>query len=110
MADHALLTDGDLNNLLKQTNSSSPKIRAALKEIKGIGGLGIDIFCDTAQGVWPCLAPFVDPRSQKTAGQLGLGSVDELWEAVDKDAVQMCRLSAALTTVRLGKKVDEFAE
>lgn len=100
--------DGDLNNILKHTDSSPAKIRASLKEIKGVGGVGLDIFCDTAQGVWPCLAPFIDPRSLKVADQLGLGSVEELWREVDQDPMMMCKLATALTTVRLDKKVGEF--
>ncbi len=106
---HTLSADGDLNNVLKKTDSSPKQIRAALKEIKGIGEVGLDIFCDTAQAVWPCLAPFIDPRSLKTAQQLGLGSVEELWQEVDKDAVTMCKLATALTTIRLDKKTSEFS-
>jgi hypothetical protein len=99
---------GDLNNLVKQNNWEPAKIREALKEIKGLGDVGVDIFFDTAQGVWPCLAPFVDPRSLKTAEQLGLGAVEELWHDVGEDPMEMCRLSTALTTVRLEKKEKEF--
>jgi hypothetical protein len=80
-----------------------------LKEVKGIGGVGLDIFCDTAQGVWSCLAPFLDPRSLKTAEQLGLGGVDDLWNEVGKDPMGMCKLASALTTVRLDNKMKEFA-
>lgn len=102
-------TDSDLNNLLKRASSAPSKIRTLLKEIKGLGNVGIDIFFDTAQGVWPCLAPFIDPRSLKTAEQIGLGSdVDSMWQDVGKDAVEMCKLSSALTTVRLEKKEKEF--
>jgi hypothetical protein len=109
-ADRLPCADGDLNNILKQTDSSPTKIRAALQEIKGIGNVGLDIFCDTAQGAWPDLAPFIDPRSLETAGQLGLGGVEELWRAVDKDPTQMCKLALALSKVRLDNKVDEFTE
>lgn len=80
-----------------------------IKGIKGIGNVGVDIFFDTAQAVWPALAPFIDPRSLKTAEQCGIGSdVGRLWEEVGKDATQMCRLSSALTTIRLEKKEQEF--
>ena len=81
-----------------------------MKEIKGIGEVGLDIFCDSAQGVWPCLAPFIDLRSQQTVKQLGLGSVEKLWQEVGEDPMQMCKLASALTTVRLEKKVDEFTK
>lgn len=100
--------DGDLNNVLVHTKKDRAQIRAALKEIKGLGDVGVDIFFDTVQGVWPCVAPFVDPRSLKTAQQLGLGSVDDLWREVGEDPMEMCRLSSALTTVRLDKREKEF--
>ncbi|KAI1084675.1 hypothetical protein F5B20DRAFT_575996 [Whalleya microplaca] len=101
--------DGDLNNLVTAADTSPPKIRAALKEIKGLGDVGVDIFFDTAQGVWPCLAPFIDPRNRKTAEAIGIGSdIDKLWKEVGEDPAEMCKLAGALTTVRLEKKEGEF--
>jgi len=84
-------------------------IRKALKEIKGLGDVGVDIFMDTAQHVWDCLAPFVDPRSAKTADAVGVGSdVQALWRAVGEDPAHMCKLAGALTNVRLNKLEGEF--
>ena len=101
--------DNDLNNLLERAGSSPPNVRRLLQEIKGIGRVGTDIFFDSVQGIWPSLAPFIDPRSLETAKICGLGSdVDALWNAVGKDAVKMCELSSALTMVRLEKKEKEF--
>lgn len=92
--------DGDLNNLLKRANSSAAKVRSLLQEIKGIGRVGTDIFCDAAQAAWPCLAPFIDPRSMQTAEHCGIGSdVEGIWHAVGKDPVEMCKLSSALTMI-----------
>ena len=86
------------------------QIRKFIKEIKGIGNVGVDIFCDTAQGIWPCLAPFIDPRSMKTAKQCGIGDdVRAIWETVGEDSENMCRLATALTKVRLEKKEKEFS-
>lgn len=69
----------------------------------------MDVFFDTAQAAWPCLAPFVDPRSTKTAAEIGIGGdVDKLWDAVGKDPVGMCKLAGALTLVRLEKREEEF--
>ena len=95
--------------MIKRADSSPSKIRDMIKGIKGIGNVGTDIFFDTAQGVWPCLAPFIDPRKLKTAEQCGLGNnVDQMWQDVGKDAVKMCKLASALTTIRLEKKEKEF--
>lgn len=101
--------EGDLNNLIKRADSSPSKVREMIKGIKGIGNVGTDIFFDTAQAVWPSLAPFIDPRSLKTAVQCGIGDdVDRLWQEVGKDPVEMCKLASALTTIRLEKKDSEF--
>lgn len=109
--------DGDLNNLLKAAKNDAGKdagkvhggVRERIREVKGVGGVALDIFCDTAQGVWHELAPFLDPRSDKTVGSLGLPTdVGELYEAVRREPVQMCKLASALTTVRLEKKEKEF--
>ena len=103
------MADGDLNNLLKRADSSPQQIRKLLQEIKGIGNVGTDIFFDTAQGIWPCIAPFIDPRSLKTADQLGFGNdVNSIWRNLGQDPIEMCKLSSALTTVRLEKKEKEF--
>jgi len=101
--------DGDFNNLLLRAKSSPQKIRSLLKEIKGLGNVGIDIFFGSAQSIWPCLAPFIDSRNMETAKRIGLSSdVKSLWLDVGKDPTEMCRLSSALTTVRLEKKDREF--
>lgn len=36
------------------------------------------------------------------------GEVNKVWEIVEKDAKDMARVAAALTTVRLEKKEKEF--
>ena len=100
------MLDGDLNNLLKRADFSPAQVRKLFQEIKGVGKVGTDIFFGSAQGVWPRLAPFIDPRSMDTAKHCGLG--DNLWEAVGQDPIKMCRLSSALTTIRLEKKESDF--
>ena len=100
---------GDLNNLLERANSSPATVRKLLQEIKGIGKVGVDIFCDTAQHVWPSLGPFIDSRSLDTAERCGLGrDVNAIWEAVGKDPEEMCKLASALTNIRLEKLEHEF--
>lgn len=102
--------DGDLNNLRKEANDMPEQIRAKFKEIKGLGDVGVSILCDSLQGLWPCLAPFVDSRSLATADKLGLPSdAAALFDGVEKDPMKMARLCTALTSVRLDKKGKEFA-
>ncbi|KAI1141091.1 hypothetical protein F5Y05DRAFT_376370 [Hypoxylon sp. FL0543] len=103
--------EGDLNTILRITSENPAKIRAELKHIKGLGDVGINIFFDTAQHIWPCLAPFIDPRSLKTAETIGIGGdVDELWHEVSESPEQMCRLASALTKLRLDGKEKEFKD
>lgn len=100
--------DGDLNNLLSRFKSAQD-VRKGLKEIKGLGDVGVDIFFNTAQGVCPTLAPFLDPRSAKTAEDIGVGSdVEKLWRQVGESPERMCRLAGALTFVRLNGREAEF--
>ncbi|KAI0138189.1 hypothetical protein F4776DRAFT_621018 [Hypoxylon sp. NC0597] len=103
--------EGDLNTILRLTSENPTKIRAELKQIKGLGDVGINIFFDTAQHIWPCLAPFVDPRSLKTAEAIGIGGdVNVLWQEVSEDPEKMCRLASALTKLRLDGKEKEFKD
>ncbi|KAL8898027.1 MAG: hypothetical protein Q9192_002285 [Flavoplaca navasiana] len=90
--------NGDLNHLLSKASSDPTRIRQLIKEIKGIGNVGVDIFFNTAQSIWPCLAPFIDPRSMKTAKQCGIGDdVRAIWRTIEEDSENMCRLANALT-------------
>ncbi|KAI1378980.1 hypothetical protein F4677DRAFT_410237 [Hypoxylon crocopeplum] len=101
--------EGDLNTIPRLASEDPIKIRAELKNIKGLGDVGINIFFDTAQHIWPCLAPYIDPRSLKTAESIGIGGdVHALWQEVAENPEQMCRLAAALTKVRLDGKAKEF--
>ncbi|KAK6956379.1 hypothetical protein Daesc_001656 [Daldinia eschscholtzii] len=103
--------EGDLNTILQLTSEDPAKVRAELKNIKGLGDVGINIFFDTVQHIWTCLAPFVDPRSLKTAREIGIGDdVQVLWKEVSEDPEQMCRLAAALTKLRLDGKEKEFKD
>jgi len=85
-------------------------LKSRLKEIKQIGNVGIEIFMASIQGFYPRVAPFLDSRSFKTAQELGLGDdVGTMFEALDNDPMQMAKLNAALTTVRLEKRRKEFS-
>lgn len=114
----ALIEDkygGDASGLLPGDDVSSGRaaqvgvLKRRLKEIKGLGDVGADIFVAEIQEVWPRLAPVLDRRSLKTAEEVGLGKdVEGLFECVGRDATRMARLNKALTTIRLEKRVGEF--
>lgn len=73
-----------------------------LKDIKGLGPVGIDIFLGSIQYFYPQVAPFLDKRSKATAQKLGLGDdVEPIYAAIGSDPLKMARMEAALTRVRL---------
>jgi hypothetical protein len=66
-----------------------------LKEVKGLGDVGVDIFFREAQAAWEELYPFADKRALQTARNLGLpDDADKLAERVDRK--DFPRLVAAL--------------
>lgn len=64
---------GDLRRLRQDAEKDPSKERTLLKEFKGIGDTGVDIFFREVQATWPELAPFVDKRALDSADRLGLG-------------------------------------
>lgn len=63
---------GDLRLLREACGRDVEAERQLLKEFKGIGEVGVDIFFREVQVAWDELFPFVDKRARKTAQQLGL--------------------------------------
>lgn len=104
---------GDLASLIEETYDGNPikllsgsrkNIEQRLKEIKGLGPLGVDIFFETVQTVEPSVAPYMGKRNVSAAKEMGLGNVEQMWEAVGKDCMEMGKLCTALTTERLTGK------
>ncbi|KAI9928343.1 hypothetical protein MW887_002381 [Aspergillus wentii] len=82
--------DGDLNNLLKNVNRNPSKARQLVKEVKGLGDLGVDIFFNNVQSIWPSMAPSIDARSLKTAAEIGIGGdVDVIYSELKRNPLQM---------------------
>ncbi|KAL4758303.1 TVP15 family protein [Aspergillus foveolatus] len=89
--------EGDLNNLIKKAGYDPTKTRQLIKEVHGIGDLGVELFFNNVQSVWPTIAPFVDSRSLKTAEDAGLGTdLNAIYESLGNDSVRMCKLANAL--------------
>lgn len=104
-------TDGDLNNLYQKADQQPAQVRVLIKQIKGLGDVGVDIFFNNAQSVWRTLAPFIDTRSLRTADEVGIGTdVDAIYEALKYDPVQISRLANGLSAVRLEHKQGEVSE
>ena len=63
---------GDLRQLRDAAKRDPGRERGLLKECKGIGDVGADIFCREAQIAWDELCPFPDGRALDVASRLGL--------------------------------------
>lgn len=62
---------GDLRRLRDETERDPKRERALLKELKGLGDVGVDVFFREAQVAWEELRPFADRRSHEAAQRLG---------------------------------------
>ena len=92
---------GDLRKLRARAARRPEDERKLLKEFKGIGDVGADIFCREIQIVWHELYPFADAKALQAAGALGLGTdVRQLASLVQ--GVDFARLVAAL--IRTGQR------
>ncbi|KAF9894673.1 hypothetical protein FE257_006563 [Aspergillus nanangensis] len=101
--------DGDLNNLWEEAHHDRARTRELVQEIKGLGDLGVDLFFNNVQSVWPSIAPFVDGRSLQTADQVGLGTdLDAIYAELEGDAMMMSRLANGLSVARLEKRQGEL--
>ena len=70
--------------------------RTLLKECKGIGDVGADIFCREVQVAWSELFPFADRRALEAARRFGLeGDADSLARRVPEGLPAPARRSGA---------------
>jgi endonuclease III len=94
---------GDLRRLAEPRDVDM--VRKRLKEFKGIGDTGADIFLREVQDAWTWVRPQFDSRARVTAKKLGLPD--------DPDALQKlagkcpARLAAALVRVSLNDDLRE---
>lgn len=100
---------GDLRRLREQADRDPEQERRLLLEFKGIGPVGVDIFCREAQACWEELYPFADRKSLGSAKRLGLpGVAAELARLVERK--DFATLVAALVRVDLAKAHHEVTE
>ncbi|PWY96606.1 hypothetical protein BO94DRAFT_453140 [Aspergillus sclerotioniger CBS 115572] len=94
--------DGDLNNLLKKAHNDRDETRQLIKEIKGLGDLGADLFFNNVQSVWPSMAPFMDGRSLQTADKAGISTdLDAIYADLGHDSTRMSRLANGFRIVNI---------
>jgi hypothetical protein len=82
---------GDLRQLRDAANREPASERELLKEFKGIGDVGADIFLREVQRVWAEVRPFFDDRALESARRLQLPD----------DPQQLARLAPRGDTARL---------
>lgn len=108
----ALIIDaygGDLRRLREQAGRDPEAERRLLKQFKGIGDVGADIFFREAQITWDELYPFADKRALTAAGALGLGdSARDLAKLVSRK--EFPGLIAALVRTARAKDFAEIKE
>ena len=99
--------DGDLRKLRDQAERDPKQERRLLKEAKGIGDTGVDIFFREGQAAWDEIRPFADRRALDAAKRLDLGS-DPKALARLADGAAFDRLVAALVRTELAGDHDEI--
>jgi endonuclease III len=97
---------GDLRRLRDAAEHDPKAERRLLKEFKGVGDVGVDIFFREVQVAWEELFPFADRRARDAAGRLRLPKDPaKLLDMVGADDYP--RLVAALVRVELDDGYDE---
>jgi len=100
--------DGDLRKLREAAERDPSKERRLLKDFKGVGDVGVNIFFREAQLAWPELYPFADKASLNAAKRLGLGETTEaLAGMVGRE--DFARLVASLVRMHLADAYDDIA-
>ena len=97
--------NGDLRRLRDEAGRDPKAERRLLKEFKGVGDVGVDIFFREVQVAWDELFPFADRRALDAAGRLKLPK-DPRRLARQADDGDYARLLAALIRVALD---DDYA-
>lgn len=64
--------DGDLRKLREAADGDTAELRKLLKECKGIGNVGADLFLREVQLAWDEVYPFIDRKAAKLADRHGL--------------------------------------
>ena len=100
---------GDPRRLRAEAGQDPRQERRLLKQVKGLGEVGVDIFFREVQVAWEEVFPFVDRRAAQAARWLGLDADPEAL-AGDRDPEAFARLVAALVRTGLANDHDAVLE
>src|SRR5690606_37592154 len=92
---------GDLRKLRDEAERDPERERALLKECKGVGDVGVDVFFREVQLAWDELYPFADARVSKAAKRLELGKDARALVRLTSGRREYARLAAGLVRVDL---------
>lgn len=96
---------GDLRRLAAEADGDVRAAAGLLKQFKGIGDTGADIFLREVQDVWTWVRPYFDKRALDAARDLGLpAKPDDLAELAPRSTA---KLAAALVRVSLDDALRE---
>lgn len=96
---------GDLRRLADRSRNDAAAAKRMLKQFKGIGDTGADIYLREVQDVWTWVRPYFDDRATGTAKQLGLPAQPaKLGSLAPQDNA---RLAAALVRASLDDDVRQ---
>ncbi|MGW0465201.1 endonuclease [Streptomyces sp. NPDC003027] len=97
---------GDLRRMRAAADGDVDALRAALREMPGIGPAGADIFLREVQGIWPEVGPFLDERALEGARRARLPTDREaLARLVRRE--ELPGLAAALVRVSLERDTGD---
>jgi endonuclease III len=94
---------GDLRAIAEESRYDVAAVKRMLKNFKGIGDTGADIFLREVQDVWTWVRPYFDDRATGMAKKLGLPAEPEKLERLAPR--ENARLAAALVRASLDDDV-----
>jgi endonuclease III len=98
---------GDLREVARRSAANVEAAKRMLKQFKGIGDTGADIYLREVQDVWPWVRPYFDKRATGAAKALGLPTDPAKLGALAPRA--NARLAAALVRASLDEDVRQQA-
>ncbi len=96
---------GDLRHLADRSGHDVAAAKRMLKQFKGIGDTGADIYLREVQDVWTWVRPYFDDRATDTAKQLGLPAEPAKLGSLAPQS--NARLAAALVRASLDDEVRQ---
>lgn len=97
---------GDLRKLRDEAERDPKRERKLLKEAKGLGDVGVDIFFREVQAAWEELVPFADRRALDAARRLKLAGDPRRLQRLADGGADFFRLVAALVRTELADDYD----